>query len=141
MSDLFEQTFTLVLRVANAILEGRADGRTCAIALSAQGDQVASGLREAEMDFDVDPSAATLRLVICARAAFCGQVAGEELVDSFTRHGERALARALDAFDPTANALVRYVNAEADGDSAAAVAAVEAACALLPPDRRATLSG
>ena len=139
MSNLFDQTFTLVLRVANAILDGHADGGVCAIALSAQADQVASGMRDADAALDRDRNDDTLRDVLDARAAFCCQVAGEELVEAYTRLGAWALARALDTFDPSANALVRYLNARADDDDGAAVAAVADACALLPPDRRATL--
>ena len=138
MSSLFERSFTTVLRIANAILEGRANGASCAIAMSAQADQVAAGLRDAEAAFDAEPGEETLGRVIDARAAFCGQVAGEELVEAFARRGEWAVTRAVDAFDPIANALVRYVGARTDGDRAGSVAAVEEACSLLPKERRAT---
>ena len=36
MSSLVERNFTLVLRIANAIVQGRADAGVCAIALAAQ---------------------------------------------------------------------------------------------------------
>ena len=140
MHGLFEQTFTLVLRIANAILEGRADAGSGAIALGAQGDQVMAGLRQGEATFDVDADGRALLAIVDARAAFCAQVAGEQLVDAYARRGSLGAMRALDAFDPIANALVRFANARETRDDAAAVAAVEDACALLPPDRRETLS-
>ena len=140
MQRLFEQTFTLVLRIANAILEDRANAGPGAIALRAQGDQVLAGLRLTESRFDARPGTDTLRAVVDARAAYCGQVAGERLLEAYARRGTAGVSRALDGFDRTANALIRYANARSTGDDAAAVAAVEEARALLPPDRRETLS-
>ena len=140
MSSLFEQTFVLVLRIANGILEGRSDAPASAAALTAQADQVAAELREAEARFDEAPGHAGLSRILAARAAFCGQVAGERLLRTFVQRGEMGVARAIETFDMTANTLVRYLNAEADGDEVGAIEAVEDACSMLPPDRRQTLS-
>jgi hypothetical protein len=138
--SLVERTFTLVLRIANAILEGTADTWACAIALSAQADQVSSELRGAEGGFDATPDNQALRRIIAARAAFCGQVAGERLLEAYATQGESGIEQAFDTFDPMANAIVRYLNERANGDEDDAVATVEQACAMLPPDRRAMLS-
>lgn len=140
MSSLVEQSFTLVLRIANTILGGGADARVCAIALSAQADQVSAELRDAEAGFDAGPGEDALRRIIAARAAFCSQVAGETFVDAYAAQGSSGIEQALDAFDPMAIVLVRYLNEQAKGDEAAAVDAVEKACSMLPPDRRAMLS-
>ena len=141
MTSLVEQNFTLVLRIANSMLEGVADPEGSAIALSAQADQVSAELREAQRRFESAPDDDSLHhRVTAARAAFCGQVAGERLLESFSGRGESGLDEALDTFDPTANAIVRYLNERADGDAAGMVAAVEHACAMLPPERRASLS-
>lgn len=140
MSSHVEQTLTLVLRIANAILEGRAHAERCMISLRAQGDQVSAELREAEAVFDVEPGDDALRRIVAARAAFCGQVAGERLVGAFATGGQSGVEDALPTFEATANALVRYVNEHANGEESVAVAAVEEACTLLPPDRRAMLS-
>ena len=140
MTSLVEQNFTLVLRIANSMLEGVADPEGSAIALCAQADQVSAELREAQRRFDDSPDDDSLRRVTEARATFCGQVAGERLLESFSGRGESGLDEALDTFDPTANAIVRYLNERADGDEDGMVAAVEHACAMLPPDRRASLS-
>ena len=140
MSSLFEQTFVLVLRIANGILEGRTDADASAAALSAQADQVEAGLRDAEMRFDVAPDQEGLRRVVEARAAFCGQVAGERLLGAFVQRKAMGVPTAIETFDLTANTLVRYLNAEADGDEVGAIEAVEDACSMLPPDRREMLS-
>ncbi len=140
MTSLFEQTFVLVLRIANGILEGRPDARASAAALTAQADQVAAELRAAEARFDEAPGQAGLSRILGARAAFCGQVAGERLLRTFVERGELGVPRAIETFDVTANTLVRYLNAEADGDEVGAIEAVEDACSMLPPDRREMLS-
>jgi hypothetical protein len=140
MDTLFEQTFMLVVRIATSILEGTADAEACAMALSAQADQVQTGVRDAESAFDSAPGEDTLGGVTDARAAFCGQVAGERLLEAFVRRGEWGITRALDTFDRTANVLIRYLNAESEGDRSRAMAAVEEACSMLPVDRRVTLS-
>jgi hypothetical protein len=139
MSSLVEQTLVLELRIANAILDGTADTHACTCALSAQADQVSSELRAAEAGFDATPDEEGLRRIVAARAAFCGQVAGERLLEAFVKQGGSGMEAALDAFQTTANAIVRYLNDRANGDEAGAVAAVERACTMLPPDRRAML--
>lgn len=140
MTSHVERNFTLVLRIANDVLEGRADLRGCAIALSAQADQVSAELRDAEARFDATPDDRSLRRIIAARASFCGQVAVERLVQAMADGSESGIEQALQIFDPTAMAIVRYLNEEADGDDSGAVAAVEEACSMLPADRRAMLS-
>ena len=140
MSSLFEQTFVLVLRIANGILEGRSDTRASAAALTAQADQVAAELREAEARFDETPGHAGLSRILGARAAFCSQVACERLLETFVQRGQLGVPRAIETFDLTANTIVRYLNAEADGDEVGAIEAVEDACSMLPPGRREMLS-
>ena len=139
VGSLFERTFTLVLRIANAILEDRVDPNGFAAALSAQGDQVVAELRAAERGFDDAPGGVALSAVLGARASLCGQVAGEQLLETWIRGGPSAVTKALDAFDRSASALARYATASSTGDLADAVAAVEAACTQLPPDLRAAL--
>jgi hypothetical protein len=140
MDTLFEQTFMLVVRIATSILEGTADADAGAAALSAQADQVETGVHAAESAFDSAPGEDTLDGVVCARAALCAQVAGERLLEAFVRRGGWGITRALDTFDRTANMLVRYLNAESEGDRSRAMAAVEEARSTLPADRRVTLS-
>ena len=140
MSSLFEQTFVLVLRIANGILEGRSDARASAAALTAQADQVAAELREAEARFDETPGHAGLRRILGARAAFCSQVACERLLQTVVQRGRLGVPRAIETFDLTANTIVRYLNAEADGNEVGAIEAVEDACSMLPPGRREMLS-
>jgi hypothetical protein len=140
MSSLVERNFTVVLRIVNAILQGRADAWACSIALSAQADQVSAELRAAEAGFDATPDDRALRRIFAARAAFCGQVAGERFVEAYAVGGTAGIEDAFAAFDLMAGALVRFVNDRALGNEGGAVAAVEQACAMLPPDRRAMLS-
>ena len=56
------------------------------------------------------------------------------------QRGQLGVPRAIETFDLTANTIVRYLNAEADGDEVRAIEAVEDACSMLPPGRREMLS-